>query len=92
MWGVGSVEVCGDVEECGGVEVEVLASLCGYHLCHFRKRKKKTIEHKVGLPLEGPAVAADIYFPDAFHWSNVTKTISKPACPHQFSGLLITNL
>lgn len=54
--------------------------------------KESKIEHNVGLPLGGPAVAADIYFPDAFHWSNVTKTISKPACPHQFSELLITNL
>lgn len=57
-----------------------------------KKEKENKIEHKVGLPLEEPAVAANIYFPDTFHWSNVTKTISKPACPHQFFGLLITNL
>jgi hypothetical protein len=56
------------------------------------KGTRKQNGTKVELPLEGPAAAADIYFPDASHWSNVTKTISKPVCPHQFSGLLITNV
>lgn len=48
-----------------------------------RKRKAKEWHTRKNFQLKQLELNSRlIYFPGAFHWSNVTKIISKPTCPH----------